>query len=530
MDTPSALTDDFASEVEFDFASPDQQLHSFFPELGPTEYLDPTVDSNRFVDEFSSSESGFIDPSFTVKMSPLDSVMYNTGASRTLHGGTHESSGPRQGALGTSPSTSSDSREQQHRDGGVAEGHADVAQSIEGNPTSSENTAHNPHDPTNLHHGATEQSLNPHTPMVHSNPETPRLPSNSSFPFNTPMLSRGYSQHSSEQLATGSGSSGRQTRRTISSPTGYTNAVGVSSLHESSGQSYTQLPIPHPIARHQAGGIPNIYPDPRAVLGSSPMIMAADGSSVDRRQPPDYSHRYGQDANTSRFLDYQQLDAIGHPTRPSYHPSLEAIPQSNRLSYGVQATGDYGSPNQRPYQQQAYNSSHGQFYQTNSMSGNDDRASSSPYLGHTGRTHNPRQSLLQGVGLTEQRVVKYEDGGNLHSHKLTQYANLDEARHDNIPGGASGPVLDDPTIPESDLEKQRIVLKIMAALNDMSDAQDNEGMKSTWRSFLLNQGQLEHVAWQILVCAVPSDVLNKQVRSDEPARNVASSDTSRKVP
>lgn len=496
MDTPSALTDDFASEVEYNLASPNHQLLSVFPELGPTEYLD----SNRFVDDFSSPEFGFIDPTFTTKMDTLESGTYNTGASRTLHGGTHEeSSGPRQGVPRTSHSLSSDSQadtEQQHSDQGVVEGQTGAVQSTEGNLTSSEYAFHNPHDPNSPQRDATEDSSNLYMPVVHSNPETPRLPLNSSFDINSPMLSRTYSQHSIRSLATGSGSLGRHPRRTTSYPTDYTETAGAITLHDSSGQSYTQLPMPNSVARLHAGGIQNIHRGPRTVLGSSPMAPAADLSSVDRRRTPDYSHNYGQDSNLSRYPDFPQVDLVGYQTRPSY-ASLDSTSQINRLGYGVQTKGSYGSPSQRSYQPQAYNNSRGQLYQTNSLSGNNDRASSSPYLGHTARAYNAQQSLLQGVGSAEQETLKFEDD----EFKLTEYANLDDARRHNIPDHASGPVPYDPTIPESDKEKQRIVVKIVAAMNDMSDPRDNGPMVITWRNTLANQvkGQLEHVAWQVLV-------------------------------
>ncbi|SLM40210.1 hypothetical protein LPUS_10956 [Lasallia pustulata] len=497
MDTPSALTDDFASEVEYDFASPDQPLHNFFPELGPTEYLGP----NGFVEVYSSPESGFIDPTFTTKMNPLDDIAYNDGAPRTLHGGTHnESSGPAQGASVPGSSISSDGQadiEQQHSDDGVVEGPAVTMQSSEGHATSSENALHD-HDLSSLQRGATEQSLNRYTPMVHSNPETPRLPSNSSFGISSPLLSRTYSQHATQQLATGSGNLGRQPRRTMSYSSEYTDPVGISSLHDIQGQSYTQLPMPNAVARLQGGGTQNLYRTSGGLLSSSPAAITADPSSVDRRPTPDYSHNYGQNITTSRYSDFQQIDPLGYQTRP-FFPSLDPISPSHRLSYGAQTKGEYGSPNQRSSQQQAYNSSRGQLYQTSPLSTNDDHASSSLYLGHTARTYNPRQAVLQGVDVAEQETLKFEDDDNpMHSVKLTQFANLEEARHANVPDGAPGPVPYDPTIPESDIEKQRVVLKLMDALNDMSDAQDNEGMKSTWRSFLNNQGQLEHVAWQIL--------------------------------
>ena len=502
MDTPSALTDDFASEFEFEFATPNHSLQSFFPELGPTDI----VGSNRFVDDYSSPESGFIDPSFTVKMNTMEGTTYNVGASRTLHGGTHnESVGPAHEASVASSSMSSDSQadtEQQHSDDGIGGVQAGAVQSIEGNPTSSESAVHNPHDQDDLQGGATEQSSNRYPPMVHSNPETPRLPSNSSFIFNSPMLSRTYSQHSTPQLATSSGHQGRLASRAIPYPEEYTDAVGVSSLLENTGQPYAQLPMPNAVARLQGGGTHNVYPPSRVVLGSSPAAMAADFSSVDRHQTPDYTHRYGQNTNISGYPDFQQIDPMGYHTRSSYS-SLDPMPQSSRLGYGASTKREYGSPSQRSYQQQAYSSSRGQLYQTNSISGNDDRASSSPYLGQTARTYNPQQSLLQGVDTTEHETLKFEDDENPHSGKLTIYANLEAARRANIPDGAPGPVAHDPTIPETDSEKQRIVVKLMAALNDMSEAQDNEGMQSTWRSFLGNQGQLEHVAWQILVRTKP---------------------------
>lgn len=499
MDTPSALTDDFASEVEYNLTSPNHQLLSVFPELGPTEYLD----SNRFVDEFSSPEFGFIDPTFTTKMDTLESVTYSTGASRTPYGGTREdSSGPRQGVLRTSHSLSPDSQadtEQQHSDHGVIEGQAGAVQTIEGNPTSSEYAFHSLHDPSSPQRDATEQLSNLYTPVVHSNPETPRLPLSSSFDVNSPMLSRTYSQHSIRPLATDSGSLGRHPRRTTSYPTDYTETASASTLHDSSGQSYTQLPMPNAVARLHAGGIQNIHRGPRTVLGSSPMTTAADVSSVDRHRTPDYSHHYGQASNTPRYPDFPQADFVGYQTRPSY-ASLDPTSQVNRLGYGAPNKGNYGSPNQRSYQPQAYNNSRGQLYQTSSLSGNNDRASSSPYLGHTARAYNPPQSLLQGLGSTEQETLKFE-GDEV---KLTEYANLDDARRHNIPDHASGPVPHDPTIPESDNEKQRIVVKIVAAMNDMSKPQDNAPMVITWRNVLANQvkGQLEHIAWQILVCTV----------------------------
>lgn len=503
MDTPSALTDDFASEVEYNLASPNHQLLSVFPELGPTEYLD----SNRFVDEFSSPEFGFIDPKYTTKMDTLDSVTYNTGASRTLHGGAHEeSSGPRQGVLRTSHSLSSDSQadtEQQHSDQDVVEGQAGAVQSIEGNPTSSEYAFHNLHDPTSPQRDATEQSSNLYTPAVNSNPETPRLPLNPLFDVNSPMLSRTYSQHSIRSLATGSGYLERHPRRTTSYPSDYTETGSASTVRDSSGQAYTQLPMPNSVARLHAGGIQSIHRGPRTVLASSHMAPAADLSSVARHRTPDYSHNYGQDSNISRYPDFPQVDLLGYQSRPPY-VSLDSTSHINRLGYGSQTKGNYGSPSQRSYQPQAYNNSRGQLYQTNPLSGNHDRASSSPYLGHTARTYNPQQSLLQGVDSADQETLKFEDD----EVKLTEYANLDDARRHNIPDHASGPVPYDPTIPESDNEKQRIVVKIVAAMNDMSDARDNENMIIAWRNVLANQvkGQLEHIAWQVLVCTVSGGV------------------------
>lgn len=507
MDTPSASTDDFASDVEYDFAFPDQQLSGFFPELGPTDFLS----SNVFVGEYSSPDPN-VDPSFTIK---TEDSTYSVGASRTMHSGTHdELNEPAQGASMTSSSISVDSQaetEQQHSDDGAGEGQDGTFQSVEGGHTSPETPIHNPQDPTSLQSGAAQHSLSRYTPIVHSNPETPRLQSTSSFDFNSPMLARTYSQ----QLVNSSGHLGRPVSRSISHSNEYTKAVGVSSLHESPGQPFPQLPMPSSVPRIQGGGTQPIYPASRGVLGSSPAAMAAELSSLDRRQTPDYNYRYGQNSTNSGYADFPQLDPIGHPTR-HLHLSLDPMSHNNRPSYGTQSRVDYGSHNHPSYPQHAYNFSRDQVYQTNSMSGTDDRGTASPYISHTARTYNPQQSQLPGVNLTEQDPLKFETDENPYPVKPTIYANLEEARRANIPDGAPGPILDDPTIPETDTDKQKIVVEVMDALNDMSQAQDNEGMRSTWKGFLGNQGQLEYVAWQILVGTTsPLMSPNKHIKSDE---------------
>ena len=523
MDTPSALTDELASDVEYEYV--DQELHSLFPELDPTDYLG----SHAAVDDFSSPDSGYIDPSFVTGANFFEGFAYDIGTPRALHSVTHnESISPAQVVSMTTSSASPDSQvemEQQKSDDSTVEGQFHTGPSVGENPTSSENALRNEHDSSSLQRGGMQHDR--YLPTAHSNPETPRLLPNSSFDINSPMLSRTYSQHSTQQLATGPELLTRPSRRTISYPSEYTEAVGNTTLNHGLEQSYAQPPMPNSVARLQGGGSQSSYRTTRPIIDSSAPSMTTNPSSAARFNPmPDYSHLYGLNTTTSRYLDPQRVAHI--PNHMPSYPSPEIAPRANRLGYDAQIKGEYRSSDRRSNEQQAYNSSRRQPYQANSMSTTDDRASSSPYLGHTASIYNPQQSVLHQVNSAEQGTLKFEDSGSPNREKLTIYTNLTEAIRGQSIDYGTGYVPYDPTIPTCDIAKQRIVVQLAGALNDMSEAQDNEGMKISWRNFLNDQGKLEYVAWQILVHSIPSDVLFSTVKLIDLCRNAVSKDNARK--
>ena len=60
----------------------------------------------------------------------------------------------------------------------------------------------------------------------------------------------------------------------------------------------------------------------------------------------------------------------------------------------------------------------------------------------------------------------------------------------------------DPSLPRSEAQQQACVARLVNAMNNMNHAEDNEGMKTTWRGMMRNQKIIEKACWQVLVSSI----------------------------
>lgn len=337
----------------------------------------------------------------------------------------------------------------------------------------------------------------PAPPISHSNPETPIAPFEMSFDAPFPM-----SRIRSEQITPSS--------RMLKSSSSSLEAAA-SNQH----QNFHDLPTPVTIAHKLLDGThvrANSFPESSTSLPASTACIQAGSEHNLRFETPSRQVRAPFRPSTLR----NNVSAVGVGSRYQSRSSSPQVwaqdVQQQDPQVKLQRQEGWEHANQLPPGYLTPLHVNSQHMNMPSSCG-DERLHGSVTHGCVNSHQQPSNLLLQqpqtqtlytnymyptpNFNQRSYHTMKHEELSPEARHSRLKYSSLKDARKEKITSTHNA--VHDPTFPMTDAHDCHYVDMLMAAMLDMSKAEDNDGMKRTWEAMMRDKEKVEKAAWEMVV-------------------------------